>query len=57
MFVWQRFTNTLRYTDGYWSYTYSQCGLQQRLNWQSFLWELNPALLNGPPGPSVCDLA
>jgi hypothetical protein len=56
MFVWQALTNTLRYTNGYFSVTYSPCGLQSRLNIQSFRWELNPSLIaGGGAAPGACD--
>ena len=55
MFVWQYATNTLRYTNGYFSVTYSPCGLQSRLNIQSFRWELNPSLLSAGGAYGACD--
>ena len=53
--VWQRATNTMRWTDGAETFTYSACGLQRRLNGQTFAWEFNSALLN-PPQPGACNL-
>ncbi len=53
--VWQRATNTMRWTDGGTTVTYSGCGLQQRSNAQTFAWEFNPSLLN-PLQPGACSL-
>jgi hypothetical protein len=51
--VWQLATNTMRWTDGFRTFTYSSCGLQERLNTQSWVWEQNPSIVVGgvvPPG-------
>jgi beta propeller repeat protein len=51
--VWQRVTNTMRWTDGFQTYTYSSCGLARRLNTQAWVWERNPSIVVGgvvPPG-------
>jgi hypothetical protein len=51
--VWQKATNTMRWTDGFRTFTYSSCGLQPRLNTQSWVWEQNPSIVVGgvvPPG-------
>ena len=51
--VYQLKTNTMRWTDGFRTYTYSSCGLQERLNTQSWVWEQNPNIVIGgvvPPG-------
>jgi hypothetical protein len=58
--VWQKSTNTMRWTNGYETFTYSKCLLQQRLNTQTFNWERNPDLLNQPgetPPPGACNVA
>ena len=34
--VWQRFSNSMRWTDGFRTFTYSKCLLQERLNTQTF---------------------
>jgi len=44
LMVYQKSTNTMRWTDGFRTFTYSACGLQQRLNTQTFVWETNPAI-------------
>jgi hypothetical protein len=56
--VWQAFTNTMRWTDGFQTFTYSACGLQQRLNTQTFVWETNQAIARQgvPPAPGTCNV-
>ena len=57
--VWQRLTNTMRWTDGFRTVTYSKCGLQERLNTQTFAWEQNPSLMQQPgetPPLGACNL-
>jgi hypothetical protein len=57
--VWQLLTNTMRWTEGYTTFTYSKCGLQQRLNSQTFAWEQNLGLMQQPgpiPPPGACNL-
>ena len=57
LMVYQKSTNTMRWTNGFRTSTYSQCGLQQRLNTQTFAWEANPALLaSAGPGSPACNL-
>ena len=56
--VWNKATNTMRWTDGFQTYTYSSCGLQRRLNTQSWLWEHNPqVIVRGEVPPQYCGLA
>jgi hypothetical protein len=58
--VWQRSTNTMRWTDGFRTFTYSKCLLQERLNTQTFVWEKNPSLMQQPgetPPAGACDVA
>jgi hypothetical protein len=60
LYVWQEFTNTMRTTNGFSTWTYSKCGLQKRLNTQTFAWEQNPSLMAGPspaPPAGACDVA
>jgi hypothetical protein len=55
--VWQRTTNSMRWTDGFRTFTYSKCLLQERLNTQTFAWEKNPSMLTQPgdtPPPGAC---
>ena len=56
--VWQKATNTMRWTDGFQTYTYSSCGLQRRLNTQAWVWERNPSIVvRGEVPPGGCALA
>ena len=56
--VWQKATNTMRWTDGFRTFTYSSCGLQERLNTQAWLWKANPQVISGGVvPPAYCDLA
>jgi hypothetical protein len=58
LMVWNRFTNSMRWTDGNTTTTYSKCLLQERLNTEVFAWELNPSLLvpeSAPIPPGACD--
>ena len=58
--VWQLATNTMRWTDGHRTFTYSKCLLQERLNTQTFVWEQNPSLMQQPgaaPPAGACDIA
>jgi hypothetical protein len=58
LMVWQKFTNTMRWTDGGTTVTFSKCGLQYRPALRTFNWERNPNLLagEGPPPLGACDL-
>jgi hypothetical protein len=58
LMVWQKFTNTMRWTDGGTTVTFSKCGLQYRPALRTFGWERNPELLagEGPPPLGACDL-
>jgi len=58
LMVWQKFTNSMRWTDGSRTFTYSKCLLQDRLNTETFAWERNPNLLvpeSAPLPPGACD--
>ena len=58
--VWRLATNTMAWTDGSRTFTYSKCLLQERLNTQTFVWEQNPSLMQQPgeaPPAGACDVA
>jgi len=58
--VWRIANNTMAWTDGFRTFTYSKCLLQERLNTQTFVWERNPSLMQQPganPPPGACDVA
>jgi hypothetical protein len=58
LMVWNRFTNSMRWTDGLKTWTYSKCLLQERLNTETFAWEKNPNLLvpeSAPIPAGACD--
>jgi hypothetical protein len=58
LMVWNRFTNSMRWTDGFKTWTYSKCLLQERLNTETFAWERNPNLLvpeSAPVPEGACD--
>jgi hypothetical protein len=58
LMVYQASTNTMRWTNGYETYTYSACGLQRRLNTQTFVWETDPAIAaQTVPAPGTCAIA
>jgi hypothetical protein len=58
--VWDQPTNTMRFTNGAFTWTYSKCLLQKRANTEVFAWERNPSLLQypgeAPPPPGACGL-
>jgi hypothetical protein len=57
LMVWQATTNTMRFTNGSQTWVYSACGLQTRLNTQTFVWETSPAIAaQTTPAPGTCDL-
>ena len=59
LMVWNKATNSMRWTDGTSTWAYSKCLLQERLNTQVFAWELNPYLLipeSAPVPPGACDV-
>ena len=47
LMAWDHITNTMRWTDGGRTLTWSSCGLQERLNTQSWLWEKDPTKVHG----------
>jgi hypothetical protein len=59
LMVWNKATNSMRWTDGNKTWAYSKCLLQERLNTEVFAWELNPNLLipeSAPLPPGACDI-
>jgi hypothetical protein len=57
LFSWQQFTNTMRFTDGFRTWVYSACGLQVRLNTQTYVWETDAAIAaQVVPAPGTCEL-
>lgn len=59
LMVWNKATNSMRWTDGSKTWAYSKCLLQERLNTEVFAWELNPNLLipeSAPVPPGACDV-
>ena len=59
LMVWNKATNSMRWTDGNKTWAYSKCLLQERLNTEVFAWELNPNLLipeSAPVPPGACDV-
>jgi hypothetical protein len=57
LMVWQATTNTMRFTNGSQTWVYSACGLQTRLNTQTFVWETSPAIAaQTVAAPGTCDL-
>ena len=57
LMVWQQFTNTMRFTNGFQTWDFSACGLQTRLNTQTFVWETSQQIAaQAVPAPGTCDL-
>jgi hypothetical protein len=44
LLVWDQRTNTTRFSNGFQTWTESACGLQTRLNSETFVWETNPGI-------------
>ncbi len=57
LLVWQQFTNTMRFTNGYQTWDYSACGMQTRLNTQTFVWETSSQIAaQAVAAPGTCNL-
>jgi quercetin dioxygenase-like cupin family protein len=44
LLVWDQRTNSTRFSNGFQTWTESACGLQTRLNSETFVWETNPGI-------------